>query len=77
MKKSMEWYDLGQQQIKKDQCPNCNATTKTASIDCTEKVIDGEYTLEYLICYDCHTQWNQEFVSKEEKDWAITTSIYT
>ena len=68
---------LGATTNKKDQCPNCNATTKTASIDCTEKVIDGEYTLEYLICYDCHTQWNQEFVSKEEKDWAITTSIYT
>ena len=67
----MEWYNIGQQQINKDQCPNCNAT----SIDCTEKVIEGKYTLEYLICYDCHTQWDQEFVTKEKKNWAITTSI--
>ena len=67
----MEWYNIGQQQINKDQCPNCNAT----SIDCTEKVIEGKYTLEYLICYDCRAEWDQEFVTKEEKDWAITTSI--
>ena len=67
----MEWYNIGQQQIYKDQCPNCNAT----SIDCTEKVTEGKYTLEYLICYDCHTQWDQGFVTKEKKDWAITTSI--
>ena len=67
----MEWYNIGQQQINKDQCPNCNAT----SIDCTEKVIEGKYTLEYLICYDCHTQWDQEFVTKEKKNWAMTTSI--